>query len=244
MAAVVRLCLLIFIICVAFVGVKNNAPPAGANKSNSVTLYDFSGPDARWQTRKTLTPDLHPDPTAPRYNNSGKLVLRLIEKDGQVYTSHLATLDQPFVFGKFEARMRFKGPKGAHSAFWLQDVKPDHIGGSEVDIIEHFGSDTTLWSNVYWRTPSTMWPNPPAKWREYTKSFNPRRWHVYGLDWNKNRYIFYVDGKEIGRTSKGVSSMPKVIILSLLSSKWEWPRLDRDNLSRYRTIVDWVRVTQ
>lgn len=205
----------------------------------------FAKPDPRWKTRHTPTPDLPASDTAPRYTKKGRLRLQL-EKTGNggVSTSHLATLDQSFVFGKFEARMRFSGPKGAHSAFWLQDVTPNEIGGSEVDIVEHFGSDKTLWHNVYWRTPETMWPKEPTRWRTSTTTADPREWHVYGMEWYPDQYVFTIDGKVTGASTVGVSDKPKVMILSLLSSKWEWPRLDRDNLDRYKTMVDWVKVTE
>jgi len=201
---------------------------------------DFSVFDERWKPRHT------PDPDLPAWNGKGRIIdgrllLNLRKRQETVYTTHLSVLDTPFVFGQFEARMRFFGPKGAHSCFWLQDVEPDHIGGSEVDIVENFGSETRTWSNVYYRTPETMWPAKPTGWRSYT-AHDPRDWHVYGLEWTENRYTFSIDGKVSSVCEEGLSSRPKVMILSMLSSEWEWKNLQRDNLSDYRTLVDWVRV--
>ncbi len=208
--------------------------------------YDFDGPDDRWVTRHTPDPDLPAGELSPTHRD-GKLVLRLTEHDVNgvptVHTSHIATR-RTFVHGRFEARMRFRGPKGAHSAFWLQDAEPDHVGGSEVDIAEHFGSDTTVWHNVYWRTsvPDTMWPKEPMRWRQAVKPITARDWHVYGCVWAPDRYVFTIDGVPISTVTTGLSSRPKVAILSLLSSRWEWPRLERANLESYRTQVDWVRI--
>lgn len=209
---------------------------------NVVFHSDMSAPDPRWQTRHTPTPDLPAADFAARYTDKGRLQLGLAERDGKIHTTHLATLDRPFTYGRFEARMRFPSGQGAHSAFWLQDVTPDHIGGAEVDIIEHFGSDRRLWHNVYWRTPTTMWPEDPAEWRASTTAYDPRTWHTYGLDWHPDRYEYTIDGKVSAVSTDGLSAMPKVLILSLLSSTWEWPRRVAD-LSAYRTMVDWVRVT-
>jgi len=40
--------------------------------------------------------------------------------------------------------------------------------------------------------------------------------HTYGVEWNENIYIFYVDGVETGRTSfGGVSRNPEWLILSV-----------------------------
>ena len=205
--------------------------------------YTFREPDPRFVTRHTPNPDLPAQQDGQRIRN-GRLSMRLAEREGQIYTTHLATTES-FRFGVFEARMRFWGPKGAHSAFWLQDVHPDRVGGSEVDIIEHFGSDHTLWSNVYWRTevPDTMWPKEPNRWRMSTRAVNPRAWNTYGLIWRPDIYMFTVNGAVHSTCAVGVSESPKVIILSLLSSRWEWPKLQRDNLSAYITLVDWVKYT-
>ncbi len=208
--------------------------------SDLIFRSDMKLPDPRWVTRHTPNPDLPAADFAPKYTDRERLALRLRERDGQIYTSHLAT-EQSFVYGVFEARMVFQGGVGAHSAFWLQDVYPNHIGGSEVDIVEHFGKEA-LWSNVYWRDEDTLWPKEPIRWRQSTKAFSPRQWHVYGVEWHPDRYIFTIDGRVTAQTTFGLSSSPKVMILSLLSSTWEHENLDRDNLSSYRTMVDWVRV--
>lgn len=205
---------------------------------------NFNAPDNRWKTRHTPDPDLPAGDFCPCYTAAGRLQLRLQERDGVVHTSHLSVLDQPFTFGRFETRMKMMGPKGAHSCFWLQDVEPDYIGGSEVDVVENFGSDDTVWHNVYWRTEDTMWPKEPTRWRQAVKPIDRRSWHTYAVDWQADSYRFYIDDKLISTVTEGLSSRPKVMILSLLSSKWEWDKLQRDQLDKYRTMVDWVRVYQ
>lgn len=207
-----------------------------------VFYSDFGLRDMRWQTRVTPNPDLPAGKLAPQYMEENKLKLRLQQIDNQVYTSHIATT-QTFLYGHFEARMKFSSPIGAHSSFWLQDPIPDNIGGSEVDIVEHFGK-STLWHNVYWRDENTMWPRSPNGRKISTKTVHPKTWHVYGLDWRPDKYVFTIDGTEVGRTTDGLSNSPKNMILSLLSNEWEWPDLNRDELWRYKTMVDWVRVSQ
>jgi targeting protein for Xklp2 len=62
----------------------------------------------------------------------------------------LATKEQ-FGYGYYEARCRFKGASGMHSAFWLLpnamdevDTSPGLIpGGIEVDVVEHRGFNAT-----------------------------------------------------------------------------------------------------
>jgi beta-glucanase (GH16 family) len=207
---------------------------------------NFEVPDPRWVTRHTPDPDLPASELAPKYRKDGRLEMRLIKKDGIVHTSHIAT-ERTFLFGRFEARMRFKGPKGAHSAFWLQDLTDVYgPGRAEVDIIEHFG-ENRLWHNTYWRTAnSAPWPHLDGRRELITlrnHGIDPREWHVYGCEWREDRYDFFIDGAHTATITEGLSSTPKVMILSLLSSDYEWDDLQPDNLKAYRTLVDWVKVT-
>ncbi|HEY0770654.1 MAG TPA: glycoside hydrolase family 16 protein, partial [Sphingobacteriaceae bacterium] len=45
-------------------------------------------------------------------------------------------------------------------------------------------------------------------------------YHTFGLEWNQNQYIFYVDGKETWRTSTAVSQIPQYMILSTELTGW------------------------
>jgi hypothetical protein len=63
--------------------------------------------------------------------------------------------------------------------------------------------------------------------------------HVYSVEWSPDGYVFRVDGHETYRTSQGLSQTPQFLILSLLTSDWELPRLKPP----YGQMdVDWVRV--
>ena len=44
--------------------------------------------------------------------------------------------------------------------------------------------------------------------------------HVFGLEWNKDTYVFYVDGKETWRTSTAVSQKSEYLILSTELTGW------------------------
>lgn len=222
--------------------------------SHVIFRANFDRLGEEWATRHTPNPDQPAHDRCVSVNKAGQLVMRIkpvydIGVDNirrvrpEVNTAHIAT-KQAFGPGhRFRARMKFPSGKGAHSAFWLQDEVPNQIGGSEVDIAEHFGSDETTWSNVYWRTPETMWPKEPTRWRQNIKH-DPRGWNVYGLDWHADQYVFTLNGQRTHVCWLGTSVMPKVLILSLLVSDWEEPRLDRSHLERYRTLVDWVKVTK
>jgi hypothetical protein len=66
---------------------------------------------------------------------------------------------------------------------------------------------------------------------------------VFTLQWTPRSYEFRVDGRPHWHTTEGVSGVEEYLILSLLTSDYELPRLDRSKLPS-RMYVDWVRVWQ
>ncbi|MGI8901902.1 MAG: hypothetical protein ACR2HA_13445, partial [Nocardioides sp.] len=70
-----------------------------------------------------------------------------------------------------------------------------------------------------------------------------KSYHVFSVEWTPRSYIFRVDGREHWRTRAGVSGVDEFLILSLLTSDYEIPRLDRSRLPS-KMNVDWVRVWQ
>ena len=67
--------------------------------------------------------------------------------------------------------------------------------------------------------------------------------HVYGLLWTDKECVFFCDGVEIMRDTKAISHVPQYVVLSLLCSHWERPRLDVTKLPDEMQI-DYVRVYQ
>ena len=77
-------------------------------------------------------------------------------------------------------------------------------------------------------------PPGDAWWRSY---------HVFSVEWTPKRYVFRVDGREIGSIGKGVSGVEQFLVLSLLSSDYELGRINASSLPSTME-VDWVRVWQ
>ena len=67
--------------------------------------------------------------------------------------------------------------------------------------------------------------------------------HVYGLLWTEEECVFFWDGTEIMRDTRAISQVPQYVVLSLLCSHWERPRLDVTKLPDGMQI-DYVRVYQ
>lgn len=211
----------------------------GRRLTVSLFVSTFERDDLRWQVRRTGRGTDGGARVA-----DGRMVLGVRRSSNPLgyRSSHVYVPDlilEPPV--RVRARMRFLSPPGAHSALWLQSIPPyDTPLHTEVDVIEHAGTDR-LHSWVYWRDTGQLFGehHEPAPHVAYPL---PTRSAVYGLDWHADRYVFTLDGLPVFETSEGASSVPKQLILSMLVSDWELPDLKWDELWRYRTLVDWVRV--
>lgn len=129
-------------------------------------------------------------------------------------------------YGYFETRCILPAGCGLWSAFWMMNdgvFNEDGSGrdGTEIDVFESFyydeynkGKDyvsTNLHydgyndAHEYEHICTTLIKNDPYK--EY---------NTYGVEWNPDEYIFYINGKEIGRSSfGGVSQEPEYLLLSV-----------------------------
>ena len=173
-------------------------------------------------------------------------------------TGHLATEDKfSFTHGIAAARVKFQKETGQHGAFWLQrggvtvvPGRPD-TSGAEIDVAEYFGADyprgglaSFLWyldarnedaklGGMQTRATRQL-PDGDDWWRRY---------HVFSVEWTPDGYVYRVDGRTTFTTSKGVSGVDQFLVLSLLISDWELPRLEPGQLPSTMS-VDWVRVWQ
>jgi beta-glucanase (GH16 family) len=177
---------------------------------------------------------------------------------GHYLNGHISTESTYlFRYGVAAARIRFERPRGTHGAFWSQS--PDASAypgnpakaGTEIDVAEYFGSGFPaggLASYVYHYDASgtnikdgDVLPravhvvgSADAFWRTF---------HVYSVEWSPDGYVFRIDGKVTYVTDRAVSKRTQYLVLSLLSSDWELPHLDKRQLPATMQ-VDWVRVWQ
>jgi beta-glucanase (GH16 family) len=112
------------------------------------------------------------------------------------------------IFGYFEARMKFQTQQGHWSAFWLQSPTLGPAGdagkyGTEIDIIEFLGKQRdTMLMNLHWDGYGKDHKHAGSKYvdKSLTEGF-----HLIGLEWTPEAYVFYLDGKEVWRTGEGIS---------------------------------------
>lgn len=107
-------------------------------------------------------------------------------------------------YGYYEIRCRLPKNKGWHAAFWLQapgiGSHPDaRFAGVECDIMENYRQyyDNKLIGGNIWGGYGSN--NEVSGHFEWDFEETEDGWHYYAVDWSPDGYVFYADGKEIGK---------------------------------------------
>ncbi len=157
-------------------------------------------------------------------------------------------------YGYFECRCILPECAEAWSAFWLMNegvynVDGSGIDGTEIDIFESdCGKDTiknAVRCNLHFDGYNEGHQKMGAK-KFLLKGDPYKEYNTYGLEWNEEEYIFYINGREAYRTSfGGVSQNEEYLILSLeVKGENAVPSGEIDKSEEYRFIVDYVKVYQ
>ena len=206
-------------------------------------------------------------------DGKGNLVFKLVERDGQYYSSHLQTgsnfMDRPGeAYGKFTWPVaKFEEPKFLHkhgyyecrcklmahpecwwAAFWLQSPEigstpdPAH-SGVEVDIMENFSRGVVSHNN-HWNGYGADHQHAGSGDRKLAET--PDGFHVYGLDWSRDGYVYYIDGKESWRVDGPVSDREQFILISTECQGYRNGDTPAESFKNVklpdRFLVDYVRV--
>jgi len=168
----------------------------------------------------------------------------------------IAKLTEPkFVhrFGYYECRCKLLKQKGWWSAFWLQSpiigASLDcRESGVEVDILEDVDRDNVVQHNLWWGGYLYGENTKTVGLRDLKLPETEDGFHVFGLEWTPDAYIFYVDGQETWRTTAPypVSHREQFILLTTEcmgyreKDKKPSPLLKDAELDSF--VVDYVRV--
>ncbi|MCJ2023070.1 carbohydrate-binding domain-containing protein, partial [Methylobacterium sp. J-067] len=106
-------------------------------------------------------------------------------------------------YGYFEMRADLSNAKGAWDAFWLLPdqaaANPNKLPGwQELDVVEHYGdNDKGVYSTIHTtdQTPNIPWQQNR---QVYSETAQADGYHTYGMDWQKDKISFYVDGQLVG----------------------------------------------
>ena len=159
-------------------------------------------------------------------------------------------------YGYFEVRAKLPRGEGLWSAFWLYNdmvgsVESSPQKGTEVDIFESpyyregwpkrnaVASALHYYEGGYQGTLHSQGLGPFWLRKPYD-TFN-----TYGLEWNKDEYIFYINGRETGRSSfGGVCQAELYVILSVEHQLGGWAGDIGNNAEMTDFVIDYVRVYQ
>jgi len=217
------------------------------------------------QRHKTFSED------GAELDGKGNLLLKLYEKNGHFYSPHLQTgmnfMDRPgekfckftwpiakiekpkFVhkYGYYEIRCKLQAQPGWWSAFWLQSptigssLDPARAG-VELDIMENFTRDGVCSHNVHW---NGYGPNHQGA-GSGPRKVSPEDFHVFGMDWSRDGYTFYNDGKESWHLDGPVSATEQFILVSTECMGYRSGNKPHKDLKKAVLpdyfIVDYVRV--
>ena len=165
-------------------------------------------------------------PDASFLDGKGHLVIRTSKRDSIYSIGQIGTQNTYLTtYGYFECRAKLNKELGPHTAFWLQSPTVGNTSnnpkkyGTEIDIFEYHinkGTDK-VYHNLHWNGYGEAHKSEGVviKNSKINKGF-----HTFGLEWTKDEYIFYVDGKETWRTSTAVSQRPEYMILSAELTGW------------------------
>lgn len=143
------------------------------------------------------------------------------------YTGMIQTRDKyEQCYGYFETRCILPAGCGLWSAFWMMNEGVYNIDGNgrdgtEIDIFESFGYKNYKTGQDYVSTNLHFdGYNDAHQYKHIADSLvknDPyKEYNTYGVEWNPDEYIFYINGKEIGRSSfGGVSQNPEYLLLSV-----------------------------
>lgn len=142
------------------------------------------------------------------------------------YTGEITTQGKyEQTYGYFEIKCILPAATGMWSAFWMMNGDVTNVDGSgkdgtEVDVFESFYYKDNWWGNdaittgiIYDGYGSEI---QNASIGKYFIKNNPyKEYNTYGVEWNENEYIFYINGYETGRLSAGgVSQNPEYLLVS------------------------------
>jgi len=131
-------------------------------------------------------------------------------------------------YGYFEIRCILPKGDGLNTAFWLLsngmfENKPSGVGGAEIDVFETktnpSGAHKRWKDSVYHTIHIGGYENPNHK-NQMVGHFYPNNpteeFNTYGVEWNENEYIFYINGIETARTDfAGPCRVPMYLLLSV-----------------------------
>lgn len=190
---------------------------------------------------------------------NGRLIIeaRKDEQQGKPYTSaRLVTRKKgDWLYGKIEVRAKLPYGKGTWPAIWMLSTDWKYGGwpdSGEIDIMEHVGYDM----GVVHGTIHTLTYNHVKQTQKEGKinvTAPNEDFHVYGVEWTKDKIDFIVDGKVYHSVIRGVQDswkewpfdQPFHLVLNVaVGGNWGGLQGVDEKIWPQRMEVDYIRIYQ
>jgi len=128
------------------------------------------------------------------------------------FTSGIMTTQGSFAqtYGRFEIRCRAASGKGLESKFWLLPTASGETPSIDIYDVVSNESSNALFAN--------RWGDEKTE-RSFSGSYQVGNlsdgFHVVAIEWDENRIVWTVDGKERFRSTTGVPHQPMYLAVSL-----------------------------
>ena len=176
---------------------------------------------------------------------------------GKGFTSAriVSKLKGDWLYGRMEIKAKLPRGTGTWPAIWMLSTDWKYGGwpaSGEIDIMEHVGHDPgvihgTIHTETYNHGKQTQ------KEGKVIVTDAQDEFHVYSIDWTKNKIEFYVDGKLYHSVTKGINDTFKEwpfdqrfhLIMNLaVGGNWGGAQGVDDSIWPQKMEVDYVRVYQ
>ena len=159
-----------------------------------------------------------------------------------------------FKYGKVEVRMRTNIKVGNFPAAWLVRIPGDKDSRyAEIDIVEMFGNEKRSVHTVH--SDRSFRLKKEGIKRDTRIDVDVRKWHVYGIEWDSQKIVWTVDGREVltyermdteQMQEEGQWTFDRELYLILNQSVGAGghPLLVPNIKKKYETQFDWIRVYQ
>ncbi len=135
------------------------------------------------------------------------IITKKEKKEDKNYTSGMVVSKYAYLYGYFSFRIKVSEGKGLFPAIWLLPAEDKKL--PEIDIFEMIGSYPTEFYGVL-HYGSTAKPQ-----REYfCEKVAKKEFYEVALKWTKNELSWYIDGRRVFRTDKGIPNEPMYLIIN------------------------------
>lgn len=170
------------------------------------------------------------------------LLNRKEQRAGKEWTTGSVRCSKLFKYGYFECRMKISAASGLNNAFWFYQWNPVVGHAFEIDVVEaHYPN--WMQTNIHDRgTKEKKYYKQNAKVINLEATDLYKKYHIYGLNWQKDRIEFYVDGVLV-RTEPNVFCHD-FANLAFSTAVMKWGGSITEKIDGTAMRVDYVRVYQ